>query len=69
MFVKVYYLPIILMKQNHPYRIMDSYEVQNNIMLDLRGYDDPSEIKYLLLPRSLHLSFRRVQCINNAMNG
>jgi hypothetical protein len=38
-------------------------------MLILRGYEDPREFKSLLLPRSLHPAFRRVELLNKELNG
>jgi hypothetical protein len=59
----------MLLAENRPYRIVDWYEVQNTIMLILRGYEDPREFKSLLIHRSVNPAFRRLNLLNKQLNG
>ena len=42
------YIPLILLKEKHPYRIIGFSEPHGRIMLTLKDHGEPREIKTLL---------------------
>jgi hypothetical protein len=58
-----------MLKENHSYKLLKSYDVQVKIMLVLRGYEDLQEFESLLLEPWLNEPFRRVKRLNKLLNG